>query len=118
MNDQKFDVAVFDKNHSRFVLVDSVTNKVLDDANGYGYTTKQKAMKAGWYKFQKGKSKIDGYKKFWKDHSDAAKYLEDILEMNIKELSRGEVTNQEILDEVNAKFNLKITPSHLRHLDF
>ena len=39
------------KNNPRFIIVDSETGEVLDDAQGYGYKTIQGAFKA--YKFKR-----------------------------------------------------------------
>lgn len=35
----------------RYIIVDSVTNTVLDDAQGYGYRTPQKAYACWKYKY-------------------------------------------------------------------
>ena len=42
---------------TRYIVVSVSTNKIIDDAQGYGYKTKQGAEKAMWYKFKDGKSK-------------------------------------------------------------
>ena len=41
------------------VITNAATQEVIDNANGYGYKTRQNAEKAGWYKFKGGKSKKD-----------------------------------------------------------
>ena len=38
----------------RYVIVDG-NGKIVDDAQGYGYKTRQKAAKAMWWKFKGGK---------------------------------------------------------------
>ena len=40
----------------RFIVSDPATDAILDDAQGYGYTSREKAAKAAWYKFKGGKS--------------------------------------------------------------
>lgn len=42
---------------TRFVITDT-NNNIIDDAQGYGYKTKQTAEKALWYKFKGGREKI------------------------------------------------------------
>ena len=91
MSEKMFEVK---RNGSRFVLVDPVTGAVLDDAQGYGYTSFEKAKKAGWYKFAGGKKKVDTAKKnaaaFWKKNKAFGKRVADYLEINFKEIARGE----------------------------
>lgn len=41
-------------------------DKVVNNAQGYGYKDKQKATKAMWYKFDGGKKKKDNEKKLFK----------------------------------------------------
>lgn len=40
--------------NKRFVIADN-SGKVVDDAQGWGYKTEEKARKAMWYKFKGGK---------------------------------------------------------------
>lgn len=46
---------VVEFNGNRFAIADD-DGKVVDDAQGYGYTSKLKAAKAMWWKFKGGKS--------------------------------------------------------------
>ena len=46
------------KKKSRYIITDNEW-KILDDAQWYGYTSKEKALKAWWYKFSWGKQKIN-----------------------------------------------------------
>jgi hypothetical protein len=39
-------------NNGRFAIADG-NGKIVDDAQGYGYTTGQKAHKAMWYRFRR-----------------------------------------------------------------
>jgi hypothetical protein len=41
----------------RWVIVGEY-GEVLDDASGYGYKSKQSAIKSGWYKFGGGRGKV------------------------------------------------------------
>ena len=105
-----------DQYDQRWVITDD-DGKVVDDAQGYGYKSKQKAAKALWYKFKDGKSKINKNKQeknaFFKQHKGLSKFLNKIYEDNFKELYRGEVTEQDIIDEVKEKFGINIPKSFL-----
>ena len=105
-----------DKYDPRFVIVDD-DGKIVDDAQGYGYKSKQKAHKAIWYKFQNGKQKINEKQKkkieFFKQHKGLDKFLNKIFENNCKEIARGEVTDQDIIDEVKETFNIDIPKEYL-----
>lgn len=50
----------------RFVIVKRDTNEVLDDAQGYGYTSYESACKAAWYKFRGGKQQVNEAVRWWK----------------------------------------------------
>jgi hypothetical protein len=97
----------------RFVIVDK-NGRVVNDAQGYGYTTKQKAIRAMWYHCGGGKQKIDAIKneakKFWDDHKDAGKYLQELYEMNVKEICTGEVTDNDIIRDVCEKYLIDSIP--------
>jgi len=100
----------------RFIIVDD-DGKLLDDAQGYGYKSKQKAIKAMWYKFKGGKQKINQKqqerKKFFNQYKGLEKFLDKIYENNYKEISRGEVTNEDILAEIKKEFNVDMPKEYL-----
>jgi len=105
-----------DKYDQRFVIVDD-DGKTVDDAQGHGYKSKQKAAKAMWYKFKGGKAKIKQQEQeksaFFKRHKGLEKFIDKILEYNYKELSRGELTDQDIIDEVKKEFGVDIPKKYL-----
>ena len=82
----------------RFVIC-SPSGDVLDDAQGWGYTSKQKAVKAAWYKFDGGKKKVDESKRkaeeFWRSNKEFARSVNDFFETWFKEISRGEMDADE-----------------------
>jgi hypothetical protein len=98
----------------RFIIIDEDSGEVVDDAQGYGYKDKQKASKAMWWKFGGGKEKKDNEKTLFKDwiKNDTNKKIfceiNDIIEINFKEIARKEVTISEIIKEVENNHNLKI----------
>ncbi len=54
---QVTDTLYDDEEESRYRIEDD-DGKVIDDAQGYGYKTYQKAIKAMWHKFQGGREKL------------------------------------------------------------
>ena len=72
------------KNNPRFIIVDSETGEVLDDAQGYGYKTIKGAFKA--YKFKRltkeerkeRENKIALVKKWMKHNKEIVNHLEGI----------------------------------------
>ena len=105
-----------DKYSPRFVIVDD-NGKIVDDAQGYGYKTKQKVSKAMWYKFKGGKEKINKHEKnrasFFKKHKGLDEFLNKIMENNFKEIARGEITNQDIIEEVREEFDIDIPEEYI-----
>jgi hypothetical protein len=119
MSDYK--VIVMPKDEHRFVIADK-DGKVVNDAQGYGYTSKGAASKAMWYHFGGGKSKIDSSKqaalKFWRENKEAAKELKYLFDCYLKELAMDERSTQDVLDEVNDKFKIKIPKSYVKYLPY
>ena len=105
-----------DEYDPRFVIADD-DGKVIADAQGYGYKSKAKAAKAMWYKFKGGKTKLDQRKreeiKFFKKHKGLEKFLNRVLENNFKEIYRGEITEQDIIDEIKQEFGVDIPKEYL-----
>jgi len=101
---------------TRFAIADD-NGKIIDDAQGYGYKTEQKAHKAMWYKFEGGKQKINKKEKdrnnFFKQHIGLEQFLNDIMENNFKEIARGEVTDQDILDWIKEESNIDMPKEYL-----
>jgi hypothetical protein len=66
------DFIPYKKTETRYIIVDD-EDKIIDDAQGYGYKTFDKAKKALWYKYKGGKEKINNEKleaeKFWKNNT-------------------------------------------------
>ena len=103
---------------TRYAIADD-EGKIVDDAQGYGYKTAQKAHKAMWYKFQNGKQKIKSTeanrKKFFKECPGLDKFLQNIYEWNFKEIARGEVSDEDILNDVKEKFNVDMPKEYLKN---
>lgn len=110
-----------DQEETRYIIVERGTEKLLDDAQGYGYKSVQAASKAGWYKFKGGKEKISITKKkaltFWSQNPDAAKDFNSELEYNFKELARDEISIEEITVAIEERYNIIIPRDILKYLD-
>ncbi len=107
MEEKDYKIVKFKNN--RFAISD-LDGNIIDDAQGYGYTSKQKAHKAMWYKFKGGKQKIQekiDKAKSWINKTNknkkAFKELGKMFESWFKEVARGEVTNEEIIQHVQTE---------------
>lgn len=112
-------LSVFDD--ERYVLVDAETGEVVDDAQGYGYKTKQKAHAAWAYKTRdkskdkekaaKYKEKAAKYKKIkqWLKHN---KQFENLLEAYLFDICTGqdpdETFNADLVRKVLQECELEI----------
>lgn len=94
---------------TRFVIVNTETGEILDDAQGYGYRSAQKAYAAYTYKHRdKGKDKQrkqeeKAIKKWWQDHKELSKDLEQIA----FEIAKGSWGPDDKLDAKLLKTILK-----------
>lgn len=84
----------------RWIIVNSETGEIIDDAQGYGYKSIQNAYKAIHYKLNK--NKIDKEKetifKFIRNHKSFFKRL--MINISDKMLHGEEVENKEIIDYI------------------
>lgn len=100
----------------RYVVVDK-NGAILDDAQGYGYKNKKNAHKAMWYKVGGGKKKIEKseneYKKFIKNNKKFVEEFEKLLNYNVKEIYRKEITSIEILESLENELEI-IVPESIR----
>jgi hypothetical protein len=105
--------------HGRFIIINGETGEVLDDAQGYGYKTTEGARKALWYKFKNGKEKLNKEKHealdFFKKNIELKKRLNELFEMNYKELALGETTEEEILNQIKEEFKTTIPKKYLKY---
>ena len=79
----------YTETENRFALADADTGEIFDDAQGYGYTTPQKAYAALGYKRNKAsgkKSRIEIAKEWLESNPEAAEKLIRFIEINIKEI--------------------------------
>jgi len=102
----------------RYIIVDETTGEIIDDAQGYGYKTKQKAYSAYNYKFNGGKKKHSEYKEFWKKRKEIAKFIDELYSTWLKEIARGEIVEEDILEEVEKQFGEKIPKKMLKYTHY
>ncbi|MBI9014500.1 MAG: hypothetical protein JEZ08_19845 [Clostridiales bacterium] len=111
-------VEVIKNYEKRYVCIDEETGEILDDAQGYGYKNKQKAYSAYNYKYGNGKKKQNEYQEFWKEHKDVAKFINRFYEMWFKEIYRGEVSDEDLIEEIEKEFNINISKALLKHYEY
>lgn len=109
-----WDIDYFESTEPRFAISDS-SGKILDDAQGYGYRSRQKAHLALNWKYLGGKGKSNQKKielKRWVKsnpiHKEIINKYHECIEINFKEIVKGEVTQKDIWDELEKQYNIKI----------
>lgn len=106
-----------DINDNRYIIINKETGKTIDDAQGYGYKTFKSARKAMWYRFEGGKKKTDAAKseavKFWKANPQIRSFIKDFYDYNVKEMCLGEISEDDLIKEVNEKFNITLDKKYL-----
>lgn len=92
---------------TRYVIINSETNEVIDDANGYGYKTKQNAYKAGYYKSNTNniKSNRIAVEKFLKNHKQFADNIEWVM---LDDLKCGEEFTVAELEAIAKEHNIEL----------
>lgn len=102
----------------RFKIVDK-GGKLVDNAQGYGFKTSQKAKKYIWYKFGGGKQKIDDIKSFWRKNRQFSKKLSDLYMDWYKEIARNEVNFEEEAKGLAIEMGVEgFDVKFLKHLEF
>jgi len=101
----------------RYIIIDKKTGEIIDDAQGYGYRSKQKAYRALSYKYRGGKEKLSKYETFWKKNKKIAKHIREIHTIWYKENLRAEITADDILHDILNKFNIDIPKDLLKHYE-
>lgn len=106
-------------NQLRYVIINTQTNVVVDDAQGYGYKTYEKSNKALWYKYKGGETKMNQDEKdakvFFKENPTFEKIISSTYLSFFKELSRDEITNKEIQNIINEECGVKIPTNYYKY---
>lgn len=97
------------KRGDRYVIVDE-TGNIIDDAQSHGYRSFNSARKSMWYKYGGGKHKMQSSeserRKLFKENPNMEKYISDFYMTWFKELSWGEVTEDDLIEEIEKEFGI------------
>lgn len=99
------------QNGQRYAIADE-DDKVIDDAQGYGYKSFINAKKAANYKFNGGKKKADDkkalYHQWIKDNNGKAivRFIDDCIMQNFKDADM--ITNKAIKEAVKTEFGVEL----------
>lgn len=99
----------------RWIIVDP-NDKLLDDAQGYGYKSHDKARKLAWYKFEGGRKVIDDIKLWWKNNKNLSTALHNFEIDCFKEIARDEVDYNE--EAIRIAKELGITDFNVKYLKY
>lgn len=114
MPPENTDVVLFPGHPGRYVIVDVDTGEVFDDANGYGYTSKPKAYAALSYKRKRASgqpTRGDLVRKWLRENKAVSDGYRDAIDCCFKEIARGEVTCEELLEDVMKRCDCTALPS-------
>ena len=85
----------------------TIEGKIIDDAQGYGYKSASAAHRAWAYKHggkERQQNKLRTARKWLKQHPEIRPLFEEIIEINYKEIGRGEITKAEIFAHLEERF--------------
>lgn len=98
----------------RFAIADK-TGKILDDAQGWGFKTRQKAFFAMQYSFLGGKESKQQRKSDFKNwvksdplHKKIVTEFNNMLEGMYKEIARGESTIADLWGQIETEHQIEI----------
>jgi hypothetical protein len=119
MNNQAYEIVR--RGDGRNIISDPATGTVLDDAQGWGYKTKQKAAAAAWYKFKGGKAKMDAGKqeatRFWRKNQAFAEATADLVLTCFKEIARGEMDEGAAVSQLATRMGVEgFDPKFLKYM--
>ena len=107
----------------RYVIVDTETGEILDDAQGFGYKSAPKAYAAFSYKNKSDKEKIeqmDHYVKVFKwmiSHKDVIGYFDDIEFYSVKYPGEYEPVSIKDAQEIMKKYDVDFfKPKDLKYV--
>lgn len=107
-------IDIFPDVPERFAIFDK-NGKLIDDANGYGYTSKAKAKLSADFKASGKLDKKKNAKKWWKEHQEFSDKLDEILFYSMKD--GEELSNKEYIQYAfRIAKELKINDFNLSYL--
>ena len=107
MSKEESNFKIIQFNRDRFIAVDSDTGEVIEDGNGYGYKTKQNAIKAAYWHFNKGQMSGENkvVEKFMKEHKSFGVWISDEMFYSMKD---GEDFTAERLKQMAEEQELEL----------
>lgn len=96
----------------RFVIVDTETGEILDDAQGFGYKSAPKAYAAFNYKNKSDKEKLDKMEhyvkvyKWMKAHKRVGRYFDDIAFYSVKYPGEYEPVSVKDAEEIMKEYDV------------
>lgn len=110
----KEDYLIVSFHQDRFAIADK-TGKILDDAQGWGFKTRQKAFFAMHYNFLGGKESKQQRKNDFKNwinsdptHKKIVNEFNNMLDCSFKEIARGESTIDDIWGQLETEYKIEI----------
>lgn len=107
----------------RYVIVDTETGEILDDAQGFGYKSAPKAYAAFSYKNKSDKEKIEKMEHYVKVfkwmivHKDIVRYFDDIEFYSVKYPGEYESVSVKDAQEVMKKYDVDFfKPKDLKYV--
>lgn len=101
---------------NRYVMQNTHTGEIVDDAQGYGYKTPQKAYAAYNYKHRGGKKKHQVAAAYWRKHKEIKIFCEDLIEANAKDFVLGIYNLKDLQQTVKEEFNEDVPMDYLKKL--
>ena len=107
MSKEESNFKIIQFNRDRFIAVDSDTGEVIEDGNGYGYKTKQNAIKAAYWHFNKGQMSGENkvVEKFIKEYKSFGAWISDEMFYSMKD---GEDFTAERLKQMAEEQELEL----------
>ena len=107
MSKEESNFKIIQFNGDRFIAVDPDTGEVIEDGNGYGYKTKQNAIKAAYWHFNKGQITHENkvVEKFMKEHKSFGTWISDEMFYSMKD---GEDFTAERLKQMAEEQELEL----------
>ncbi|QVK19782.1 hypothetical protein KHQ81_15865 (plasmid) [Mycoplasmatota bacterium] len=110
------DIEVKPYKNNRYVIVNKETGEIIDDCQGYGYKTKQKAYVSYNYKYNGGRDRHNEIRYFWRKHKKIKKFVIDWLRTFFKEIGHGELTLKDLQSVIKEEFAVEIPLSYLKKI--
>lgn len=111
---KKEDFLIVPFHNDRFAIADK-TGKILDDAQGWGFKTRQKAFFSMHHNFLGGKESKQQRKNDFKNwvnsnptHKKIVNEFNNLLEGYFKEIARGESTIEDVWGQLETEYKIEI----------